>query len=147
MTATETTTEGPAAAGRKLAVAVRDDLQPWQKLNVVAFVSSGIGTVAPEVIGETYVDGSTRSYTPMFGLPVRVFAGDGPGLRRAFERAIGRGLLVSPYTDELFATMNDADNRAAVAAVTTDELAIAGFAVTGEAKQVDKVFDKLKPHP
>ena len=54
---------------------------------------------------------------------------------------------MSVYTDELFSTRNDLENRAAVAAVATDDLLIAGFAVAGDAKQVDKVFDKLKFHP
>ena len=46
-----------------------------------------------------------------------------------------------------FSTRNDVENRAAVAAVATDDLVIAGFAVAGDAKQVDKAFDKLKFHP
>jgi hypothetical protein len=83
----------------------------------------------------------------MFALPVLVFAGDASGLRRAFGRAQDRGLRVSVYTDELFATGNDVDNRAAVAAVRTEDLVLAGFAVAGERRAVDKVFDKLRLHP
>ncbi|MEE9413702.1 MAG: DUF2000 domain-containing protein [Acidimicrobiales bacterium] len=130
----------------KLAVAVRDDLESWQKLNVVAFVSSGIGTERPKVIGLPYVDASGQTYPPIFGLPVRIFAGDTAGLRRAFNRGLGRDVLVSVYTDEMFLTMNDADNRAVVAAAATEDLTIAGFAVAGDAKQIDKVFDKLRLH-
>ncbi|MDY7105005.1 MAG: DUF2000 domain-containing protein [Actinomycetota bacterium] len=133
--------------GWKLAVAVRDDLAAWQKLNVTAFVVSGIGTAHPEVIGDAYEDASGTKYLPMAGMPVLVYAGDGPGVRRAFDRAVGRELAVSVYTDDLFATMNDADNRAAVAAVAYDDLSIAGFAVAGERRQVDKAFDKLRLHP
>lgn len=58
-----------------------------------------------------------------------------------------RDLSVSPYTDELFSTGNDVDNRAAVAAVSTEDLSIAGFAVADDAKQVDKALDKLRFHP
>lgn len=131
----------------KIAVAVRDDLQAWQKLNVTAFVVSGIGTAFPELIGEPYVDGSGVTYLPKLGQPCLVHGGDSPALRRAFDRARGRGLALSPYIDELFATGNDADNRAAVAALTTEELGLAGFAVAGEARQVDKALDKLRLHP
>ncbi|MEL6981254.1 MAG: DUF2000 domain-containing protein [Actinomycetota bacterium] len=133
--------------GWKIAIAVRDDLEVWQKLNVTAFVTSGIGTRYPELIGEPYVDGSGVGYLPKLGLPCLIYAGDGPALRRAFDRALGRALGVSVYTDELFSTGNDVDNRAAVAAVATEALTIAGFAVAGPAKQVDKAFDKLKFHP
>lgn len=131
----------------KIAVAVRDDLETWQRLNVTAFVSSGIGTAHPELIGPPYVDASGTEYLSKLVHPVLVFAGDGAGVRRAFDRALARDLAVSVYTDELFATGNDPDNRAAVAAVPTEDLSVAGFAVVGDAKQVDKVFDKLRFHP
>lgn len=130
----------------KIAVALRDDLASWQKLNVAAFVTSGLGAARPDVIGAPYADGDGRAYPPMLAHPVRVFAGDHAAVRRSFDRALGRNLLVSVYTDEMFATMNDDDNRASVAAVATADLVIAGFAVVGESKQVDKAFDKLKLH-
>ncbi|MGY9072317.1 MAG: DUF2000 family protein [Acidimicrobiales bacterium] len=131
----------------KIAVAVRADLEVWQKLNVTAFVVSGVGPTFPDLVGEAYVDGSGVEYLPKLGLPCLIYAGDAAGVRRAFDRALGRELSVSVYTDELFSTRNDLENRAAVAAVATDDLLIAGFAVAGDAKQVDKVFDKLKFHP
>jgi hypothetical protein len=134
-------------SGWKLAVGVRDDLAIWQKLNVTAFVISGIGPEYPDLVGENYVDASGHIYLPKLGLPILIYSGDQTGIRRAFDRALGRELAVSVYTDDLFTTRNDVENRAAVAAVTTEALMVAGFAVAGDAKQVDKVFDKLKFHP
>ena len=131
----------------KIAVVVRSDLDTWQKLNVTAFLSSGMGTSAPELIGRAYEDASGLKYHPMFGVPVLVFAADAPGLRRAFDRARARGLVMAVYTDELFTTGNDVDNRAAVAAVTTEDLSLAGFAVAGDRRTVDKALDKLRLHP
>lgn len=131
---------------QKIALAVRGNLETWQKLNVAAFLTSGLGSVEPAVIGAPYIDADGRQYPPMLTMPIRVHVGDPSSLRRAFDRAIDRGLLVSVYTDEMFATMNDADNRAAVAEVETAKLSIAGFVAVGEAKQVDKSFDKLRPH-
>ena len=132
--------------GWKIAVAVRDDLETWQKLNLTAFVVSGIGSRHPNLIGEPYIDGSGRAELPKFAIPVLIYAGDGPAVRRAFLRAVERELTVSVYTDELFTTGNDTDNRAAIVDVGTAELDVAGFAVAGDRKQVDKVFDKLKFH-
>ncbi len=131
----------------KVAVVVRDDLATWQKLNVTAFVTSGFGAGVPDLIGERVVDGSGVEYLPKLARPCLIYAGDAAGLRRAFDRARSRGLTISVYTDELFSTMNDTDNRAAVAAVPTESLTIAGFSVAGDGKQVDKAFDKLKLHP
>ncbi len=131
----------------KIAVVVRDDLETWQKLNVTAFVASGIGTSAPEMIGRVYEDASGVKYHPMFGVPVLVFAAGAGQLRRAFDRARARGLVVAVYTDELFTTGNDIDNRAAVAAVATEDLSLAGFAVAGDRRSVDKALDRLRLHP
>lgn len=130
----------------KIAVAVRDDLAVWQQLNVTAFVISGVGPAFPDLIGETYVDASGVEYLRKLGLPVLIYGGGGAGVRRAFDRALQRQLAVSVYTDELFSTGNDLDNRAAVASVETESLSVAGFSVAGDARQVDKVFDKLRFH-
>ncbi len=82
----------------------------------------------------------------MLAHPVRAFGGDRAEVRRSFDRSLSRGLLVSVYTDEMFATMNDADNRAVVARRDTADLSIAGFLAAGDARQVDKAFDKIRLH-
>lgn len=82
----------------------------------------------------------------MFGHPVLVYGGDGPAITRAFGRAQERGLPTAVFTDDLFATGNDVDNRAAVAKVATEDLALAGFAVVGPRRTVDKALDKLRLH-
>jgi hypothetical protein len=51
------------------------------------------------------------------------------------------------YTEDLFSTGNDMDNRAAVARVETEELNLVGIAVVGERRDVDKAPDKLRLHP
>lgn len=131
----------------RVAVVIRDDLETWQRLNVAAFLTSGLGTVWPELVGQAYEDASGVKYNPMLVTPVLVFAADPARLRRAFDRAQTRGLKVTVYTDELFSTGNDVDNRAALAAVATEDLQLAGFAVAGERRTVDKALDKLRLHP
>lgn len=130
----------------KIAVVVRSDLEVWQKLNVTGFLVSGVGTIRPDLIGEPYADATGATYLPMFGHPVLVFAGDGLAVTRAFRRAQARGLPTAVFTDDLFATGNDVDNRAAVAKVATEDLSLAGFAVVGPRRTVDKALDKLRLH-
>ena len=125
-------------ADHKLAVAVRTDLAVWQKVNVTAFVVSGLGATDPDLVGEPYVDADGQRYLPMFVQPVLVCGGDGPALTRAFTRARARDLAVAVHTDDLFATGNDVDNRAAVAKVATLDLALAGFAVGGPRREVQR---------
>jgi hypothetical protein len=132
----------------KVAVVLRDDLAVWQKANVTAFLISGITGSDPSLVGEPYVDGSGNRYLPMLRQPVLVYAADGAGLRRAYERAMQRGVEeLAIYTAELFATGHDEANRAAVAAVPGDELELVGIALRADRKVVDKVLDRLRPHP
>ena len=51
----------------KIAVVLRDDLAPWQKVNVTAFLASGVVAGAAESIGEHYADADGNKYAPMFG--------------------------------------------------------------------------------
>jgi len=55
-------------------------------------------------------------------------------------------LRFSVFTEALFRTNNDADNRAAVKAVRSENLRLAGMAVRGERKLVDKALKGLSLH-
>lgn len=70
-----------------------------------------------------------------------------PKIRRAYERARARDVELAIYTAELFATGHDDANRAEVAAVPSDELDLVGIALRADRKLVDRVVDKLRPHP
>jgi hypothetical protein len=132
----------------KIAVVLRDDLEGWQRANVTAFLVSGIAGTDPSTVGEPYVDGSGNRYLPMFREPVFVFAGDGAAVRRAYERAMQRGVgQLAIFTQELFATDHDEANRAAVIPVPADDLDLVGIALRADRKVVDKVVDRLARHP
>lgn len=130
----------------KIAVVVRNDLATWQKLNVTAFLSSGIAHAADDVVGKPYEDGSGQAYLPMFREPVLVYAADPAALTRTHTRAIARGVATALYPVQLFATDNDEDNRAAVLAIPSAELDLAGLAVRGPRGTVDKVLRGLRLH-
>lgn len=130
----------------KIAVVLRSDLATWQKLNVTAFTVSGIAGTVEGVVGENYEDGSGNIYLPMFRQPVMVFEADTDQIQRAYERAMQREVKFSIFSEELFATGNDIDNRAAVKAKRRDELKIVGMAMRGPKKTIDKVLDGLKLH-
>lgn len=130
----------------KIAVVVLDDLPVWQKLNVACFLCGGLVGARPELAGEPYRDGSGRAYGPLVRQPILVFAANADELRRTLARANEHGLMVSIYTRQLFATYNDVDNRAAVAAVPTDSLDLVGLAIHADRKDVDKVTKGLSLH-
>jgi hypothetical protein len=147
------TEAGPADANApvrfdtKIAVLLRDDLAPWQRLNVTAFLVSGLGTVSPEVIGEPYEDADGAGYLPMLRQPVMVFQGSADVLTAAHSRALSRALPTGVFTSDLFATGNDRDNRAAVRAVGKDKLDLVGLVVYGPRNAVDKTLKGARMHP
>ena len=119
----------------------------WQKLNVTAFLASGVAAAHPELIGELYRDGDGVAYHPLFRQPVLVLTGTRAALARARGRAHERGLKLAVYTEGMFATGHDAANRAVVAALPTSALDLAGLALWGDRKLVDKALDGLSLHP
>jgi hypothetical protein len=137
----------PVRFDTKIAVLLRDDLEVWQRLNVTSFLVSGIGQRDPEVIGEPYEDADGTEYLPMFRQPVLVFEASKETLTKAHERAIGRGVAMSVFTADLFATGNDRDNRAAVRAVQRANLDLAGIAVYGPRGAIDKIVKGASLHP
>jgi hypothetical protein len=148
------TYKNPAGAGRddglvrfdtKIAIVLRDDLETWQKLNVTAFLASGVAANA-ELLGEPYTDADGTLYTPMFGQPVLVFEADKAVLTAAHERAVARGLPMAVFTAELFGTGHDEANRAAVAAVPRGGLDLVGIAVHGPRNAVDKTIKGAQLH-
>lgn len=131
----------------KIAVLLREDLEPWQRLNVTAFLVSGLGSTVPEVIGAPYEDADGVPYLPMFRQPVLVFEGTKEILTAAHAKTLSRSLPRSLFTSDLFTTGNDHDNRAAVRAVGTGELDLVGLAVYGPKNAVDKVIKGARMHP
>ena len=130
----------------KIAIAVRTDLEPWQKLNVTAFLASGIAAAA-DVMGKPYEDGSGNTYLELFRQPVVVYAADDEVLSQAHQRALARGLPMAIYTMDMFETGHDDDNRAVVRAVAAADLRFAGLALYGPRNAVDKVFKGATLHP
>jgi hypothetical protein len=131
----------------KIAIVVREDLATWQQLNVTAFLASGIAAAFGETIGKPYEDGSGNRYLELFRQPVLVYAGDAAGLRAVRERAVSRDMATAIYTEDMFSTGHDEDNRAVVRAVPAAGLRVAGIAVYGPRNAVDKVCRGLALHP
>lgn len=130
----------------KIAVVIRTDLQAWQKLNVAAFLTSGIAAAFPACIGDPYEDASGTKYLSLIGQPILIYGADGPALTRALDRALSRNVTPAVYTEGMFKTTHDAANREAVRAVARTDLNLVGIAVRAERKVIDKIVDGLKYH-
>lgn len=130
----------------KIVVIIREDLAVWQKLNVTAFTVSGLAG-SEKIVGENYVDASGNVYLAMSRQPILIFSATREQMREVYDRAKKKGMKFTIYTEELFKTYNDADNRAAVAAVKAEDLNLVGMAIRSTKRQIDTVVKGLKLHP
>jgi hypothetical protein len=132
----------------KVAVAVREDLEAWQRVNVAAFLISGVvADAGGAAIGEDYVDASGNRYLPLLVQPVIVLEAGAAKLQIVRERALRRGVPIALYTWEMFTTGHDAANRAAVKAVAGDDLDVVGIALRAPHRDADAVLRGLGRHP
>lgn len=130
----------------KVAILVLDKLAVWQKLNVTAFLATGIAAAAPDAIGKPYVDASGRTYAALLGEPVMILSATSEVLARACRQALDRDLACAAYVRAMFETGHDAANREAFLAEDPDALDLVGLALRGPRKDVDKAIKGAKLH-
>jgi hypothetical protein len=131
----------------KVAILVFDDLEVWQKLNVTAFLATGIAGSAPEAMGEPYADAAGFRYSALLGQPVMILAADRSTLLRARRQAQERGLTCAAYVEAMFSTGHDAANREAFLSESAEAPALVGIAIRGPKKDVDKAAKGARLHP
>ena len=131
----------------KIAIIIRDDLAVWQKLNVTAFLTSGVVGASEGLLGDTYEDADGNQYNPLLVQPVIVLAADAALIRKIYERAMGRSVCMSLYTEDMFETGHDAANRAVVKQFGASDLNVVGLALRDDKKIVDKITKGAKMHP
>ncbi|MBX5164911.1 MULTISPECIES: DUF2000 family protein [unclassified Rhizobium] len=123
----------------KIAVVLRNNLAGWQKLNVTAFLMSGIAGGHPEIIGEPYKDRAGNLYNPLSIQPIIVLSADEATMSAVHRRALERDITASLFIEEMFATGHDAANRAVFAEFAPNDAKVVGIAIRAEKKIVDKI--------
>ncbi len=130
----------------KIAIVVADDLAMWQRLNVVAFLTSGVMGDTEGIMGAAYEDASAVNYSALCIQPMVVLKAPRPKLQTFLARAQRNAVKSAIYIEDMFATGHDAANRATVKQYATDELPLVGMAIRTERKLVDKIFKGAKLH-
>jgi hypothetical protein len=130
----------------KISVVVREDLAIWQKLNVVAFLVSGVVGANPGLIGEPYEDAVGNIYTPLMIQPTIILSADRETLKAIYHRAMERRVRLSLYIEDMFSTGHDAANRATVKRYAPDAMNVVGLALREDKKIVDKITKGARMH-
>ncbi|MGH8779915.1 DUF2000 family protein [Paraburkholderia sp.] len=132
----------------KVVIVVLDDLPVWQKLNVTAFLATGIVDIAPDAMGEApYEDAQGRPYARLLGQPMIIYAADSAGLLRAWRKSIERELARAAYVRAMFSSGHDAANRTVFRAEPADAPDLVGLALRGPRNAIDKTVKGLALHP
>jgi hypothetical protein len=131
----------------KFAIVLRDDLAPWQALNVTAFLTSGIVAESPDIIGEAYRDRDGNMYNALSVQPIIVLAADRQTIATIHRRALAHGVRTSLYVEEMFSTGHDAANRAIFAKFAPGDAKVVGIALRAERRIVDKIAQGASKHP
>jgi hypothetical protein len=131
----------------KIAIVVREDLAVWQKLNITAFLTSGIVGAGEGLLGEPYEDAAGNTYNPLAIQPMIVLGADSDTVRAIYRRAMERGVRLSLYIEDMFKTGHDAANRETVKRYRPEEMNVVGLALRDDKKVVDKITKGARMHP
>lgn len=130
----------------KIAIVVREDLATWQKLNVTAFVTSGIVGTHEGLLGDNYEDSVGNVYNPLVVQPMIVLSASADHMKKIHRRALNRGVRFSLYIEDMFSTGHDAANRAAVKQYDPEHMNVVGLALREDKKTVDKITKGARMH-
>jgi hypothetical protein len=128
----------------KFAIVLDEELPVWKKLNVAAFLSSGIVSNNPNIIGKNYQDKSGVNYLPLCIQPIIVLKASRGKLNTFLARAKNSGVDVAVFIDDMFTSGHDEANRATVNQYYSDELPLVGIAIHEERKVIDKILKGAK---
>ena len=130
----------------KFVIVVRSDLETWQKLNVTAFLTSGIVGNTPDIMGAPYEDAAGNRFHSLSIQPCIVLSADGNTLGNIHRRALSRDVETAVYIEEMFATGHDEANRAVFAEYNPDDAKVVGVALRCDKKIADKITKGAKLH-
>ena len=130
----------------KIAIVLRNNLASWQKLNVTAFLMSGVAGQTPEIIGEPYKDRAGNTYNALSIQPIIVLSADEATISTIHRRALERDVTSSLFIEEMFATGHDAANRAVFASYGPEDAMVVGIAMRADKKIVDKITKGATMH-
>jgi len=131
----------------KIAIVLRDDLAVWQKLNVTAFLTSGIIGATEGLLGAPYEDAAGNTYNPLAIQPMIVLSADADTVGAIYRRAMERRVRLSLYIEDMFKTGHDAANRETVKRCRPEEMNVVGLALRADKKVVDKITKGARMHP
>jgi len=130
----------------KIAIVLRSNLASWQKLNVTAFLTSGIVGQTRDIIGDAYRDRAGNLYNALSIQPIIVLSADEATIAAIHRRALERDVVSSLFIEEMFSTGHDAANREVFARFAPEDAKVVGIGLRADKKIVDKITKGATMH-
>jgi len=130
----------------KIAIVLREDIASWQKLNVTAFLASGIVGANPGLMGDAYEDAAGNRYSALAIQPMIIMSADAAAILAIYRRALERKVHFSLYIEDMFRTGHDAANRASVKQYRPEQMNVVGIALREARNTVDKITKGARLH-
>lgn len=130
----------------KIAIVLRSNLASWQKLNVTAFLATGIAGQSPDIIGDAYRDRAGNLYNALSIQPMIVLSADEATIATIHRRSLERDVTTSLFIEEMFSTGHDAANREVFAQFAPEDAKVVGIALRADKKIVDKITKGATMH-
>lgn len=129
----------------KIKIVLRNDLEAWQELNITAFLMSGIAGTQ-NIIGQPYADADGVEYLPMSQQPIMIHSASSEQMKDLLKKALTKDVVLTIFTEELFNTYNDVDNRDMVSRFKTEELNLVGIGIRRKKNHVDRLLKGFELH-
>src|SRR3546814_15587046 len=122
----------------KIAIVLRNDLAPWQELNVTAFLTSGIVAQYPAIIGEPYRDAAGNVYNGLSVQPMVVLSAGRDEMPAIHRLSLERAVTTSIYVEEMFDTGQYTAKREILVRLSPEHANVVGLAVRAATKTVQR---------
>jgi len=130
----------------KIVLIVADDIQTWQKLNVVSFLVSGLIGNNPVLMGDDYIDAGKNTFNSLSKQPMIVLKASRSKLKTIHGRTISKNIKASSFISDMFSTNNDIDNREVFRNYSPETADVVGVGVYCDSKTADKITKGAKLH-
>lgn len=114
---------------KKMAIAVSDHLLIEQKLQVVAFLTSGLVAQHSDVMGTPYEDFEGNLFSPLMTCVPNICCVDEMAIGNMHRRAISQSVRVAVFVDEWFDTAKDEARRAMFQRFDPNTVNVVGIAL------------------
>lgn len=127
---------------KKIAIAISDHLLIEQKLQVVAFLTSGLVAQHSDVMGAPYEDFEGNLFSPVMKCYPHIHCVDEMAIGNMHHRAISQSIMITVFVEEWFGMADDEARRAIFQHFDPNTVNVVGMAIYAPRDTVAQVLGR-----